>query len=359
MSAKTTENKAAGKLEVVESFAATEAPIPALSVTTGLEVLLSNRRESAPAQKLENLTTEPQYLRVALPYDTAKREPAVVRLALRGQTAAGPVDASPELWYGGLMPSNTNPTDGGPFYAIPAPAKVHHLLKPDKIERTHAAVPQVLFIKGLLAPAYHVEAALDASLPGAQVTACFMYNGVFGATLDYFPYDYDKLMAMDLVVLGDVSREALGDTAMEMLADYVTHGGHLLVLGGPLAYGSGRYKGSLLEAVLPVAITGGFDLQPCATPGPTSAFGPLTGVAPYDFTRDNWVHRVKVKPDAKILLQAGATPLVALSAPGQGTSICVVATPVGMQDWCTSRQCREVLERVVVFAYAIPRVVNP
>ena len=347
MSTKVTENKPAGQLDVAATFAATEAPLSSLDVTASLETLLTNHQEAAAAQKLTNLTTDPQSLAVSFPYDTTKREPAVLRLTLAGQPAAGPVAAAPQLWYGGSMTSNTNMVDGGPVYAIPAPAKVRHLLKPDKIERTHAAVPQVLYIKGLLAPTYRLPAALDASLPGAQVTECYMYNGVFGATLDYFPYDYDKLMSMDLVVLGDVSRETLGDTAMEMLDDYVTHGGHLLVLGGPLAYGSGKYGGSLLESVLPVLSTGGFDLQPCATPGPTTATGLLAGVASYDFTRDNWVHRVKIKPEATVLLTAGATPLIVQAPFGTGTTTCVLATPVGMQDWTTSRQWREVLARLV------------
>jgi hypothetical protein len=70
-------------------------------------------------------------------------------------------------------------------------------------------------------------------------------------------------------------------------------------------------------------------------------------VAPYDFTKDNWVHRVKIKPTATVLLTAGATPLIVQSPCGTGTTTCVLATPVGMQDWTTSRQWREVLERLV------------
>jgi uncharacterized membrane protein len=348
MSTKMAEDKPAGKLNVAETFAATEAPLTSLDVTASLETLLTNQQagEKKP-QRLENLTTDPQSLSVSFPYDTTKREPAVLRLALSGQTAAGPLTANPELWYGGSMSSNTNMTDGGPFYAIPAPAKVRHLLKPDKIARIHAPVPQVLEIKGLLAPAYRLPLALDASLPGAEVTEGYMYNGVFGATLDYFPYDYDKLMSMDLVVLADVSRETLGDTAMEMLDDYVTHGGHLLVLGGPLAFGDGEYKGSLLESVLPVLSTGSFDLQPCPTPGPAFGSGLLAGVPAYDFTSDNWVHRVKVKPGATVLLSAGATPLIVQGTFGTGTTTCVLATPVGKEDWTTSRQWREASARLV------------
>jgi uncharacterized membrane protein len=348
MSAKMSEDKAAGKLEVSETFAAAEAPIASLDVTTALEILPSNHKETAPAQIIGNLTAEPKSVQVSLSYDTLKREPAVVRVALGGKTAAGEFSATPELWYGGSMVANTNPTDGSPFYPIPSAPKVRHLLKPDKIERIHAATPQVLYLKGLLAPQWRLEAALRRALPGVDVTECYMYNGVFGGTLDAFPYDYDKLMACDVVVIGDVSAAALGDTAMEMLSDYVQHGGRLLVLGGPLAYGSGGYRGSLLEKVLPVVSGGPFDLQPCASPGPTEAAGALAGIAPYEFSKDNWVHRgVTVKPDAQVLLKVGATPLVVEGRSGQGTAVCVLATPVGPQDWCASRQWREALERLV------------
>lgn len=343
-----TEDKGAGRLQVAQTYAATEAPIASLQATAGLETLLANRKEAAAPVKLENLTTEPKTATTALPYDTTKREPAVLRLALQGKTAAGEFAATPEFWYGGSMSSNTNPTDGTPFYGIPASPKVRHLLKPDKIERIHAAIPQVLFLKGLLAPEYRLEAALRRALPGAEVTEAFMYVGVFGQTLDYFPYDYDKLMSMDLVVVADLPRAALGDTAMEMLSDYVQHGGRLLVLGGTLAYGNGGYKGSLLEGVLPVASGGAFDLQPCPTPGPTEASGVLAGLAPYEFTRDNYVHQGAVpKPGAEVLLKVGKTPLVVQGKAGQGTAIAVLGTNVGAQDWCTSRQWREVLERIV------------
>ncbi len=347
LSVQLSEDKAAGRLAVAQTYEAVEAPITSLEVAASLETFLSSQKATAPTQKLDDLTTDPQSLQAVLSYDTVKREPAVVRLALSGHTAAGDFTAAPELWHGGTMTSNTNPTDGSPFYSIPSAPKIRHLLKPDKIQRIHAPTPQVLFLKGLLSPQWRLEAALRKILPTATVTEGFMYNGVFGATLDYFPYDYDKLMACDLVVLGDLSAVSLGDTAMEMLSDYVTHGGTLLVLGGPLAYGSGGYQDSLLEKVLPVVSPGPFDLQPCATPGPALGAGSLTGIASYEFTRDNYVHRAVVKPGAKVLLQAGATPLMVEGQFGQGQAICVLATPVGAQNWCASRQWREVLEKIL------------
>lgn len=347
LSASLTEDPAAGRLVVSHSYQAVEAPLASLEVAAALQTLPSGPAQTAPPQKLENLTTETQALQTLLPYDTAKRDPAVVRLALKGRTAAGELTATPELWYGGTMTSNTNPTDGSPFYALASAPKVRHLLKPDSIKRIRTAPPQVLFLKGLLAPEWRLEAALRRVLPGCQVTEGFMYNGVFGATLDYFPFDYEKLMACDLVVVANLSAAALGDTAMEMLCDYAKHGGTLLILGGPLAYGSGGYGGSLLESVLPVLSGGPFDLQPCPSTGVALGSGPLAGIAPYSFSDQNHVHRATVKPGAEVWLRVGATPLVAVAPLGEGRAICVLATPVGQGNWCASRQWREALELIL------------
>ncbi|HEY3397599.1 MAG TPA: glutamine amidotransferase [Armatimonadota bacterium] len=348
MSAKLTEDKAKSQLGLSTTFMATELPLASLDVTPGLETLFTNHQEAAPVQKLEKVGDTPQTLSFTLPYDSVKREPAVVRVGLQGKPAAGEAfTATPELWFGGSMSTNTNMTDGGPFYVFPAAPKVRHLLKPDTIARIHAAQPQVLFLKGLLSPSYRVAPAVRRVLPNAQITEGYMYAGVFGPTLDYFPYDYEKLMAFDLVVLSDLSRAALGDTAMEMLGDYVTHGGRLLVLGGPLGYGNGGYRGTVLDKVLPVESGGPFDLQPCATPGLTKASGALAAVAPYEFTAQNLVHRATVRPGAQALLQVGTTPIVVAGAFGTGETVCVLATPVGAQDWCASRQWRETLEKIV------------
>ncbi len=70
-----------------------------------------------------------------------------------------------------------------------------------------------------------------------------------------YPIDPAELFKYDLVIWGDVERELFNTEQLELTGDFVDkRGGTLLLLGGPNAFTEGRYMGTLIEQMLPVAL---------------------------------------------------------------------------------------------------------
>jgi hypothetical protein len=83
-----------------------------------------------------------------------------------------------------------------------------------------------------------------------------------GHELSFWPEDYAQMMSYDVVVLENVDPRALGDEVLEMLREYVQHGGGLVVLGGPQAFTAEGYPRTQLATMLPVTYPGSMALTP-------------------------------------------------------------------------------------------------
>jgi uncharacterized membrane protein len=156
-------------------------------------------------------------------------------------------------------------------------------------------------------------------------------NGV-----ETFPGTYDELFRYDLVVLSDVNYKALGDIAMEMICDYVHEGGSLLVVGGPYAYGNGEFEGSRFLDVLPVHLSGPFDLK-WAGQGKSWKLKPngtdhavLGNVAFDQEPRVFWHHFLTPKKDSIVMLQAGDKPALVVGRYGKGKVAALSLSPTGV-----------------------------
>ncbi len=79
--------------------------------------------------------------------------------------------------------------------------------------------------------------------------------------IETFPGTYEELFSYNAVVLSDVNYKAVGDIGFEMIRDYVEQGGRLLVTGGPYAFGDGEFEDTRFLDVLPVELSGPFDLK--------------------------------------------------------------------------------------------------
>lgn len=92
---------------------------------------------------------------------------------------------------------------------------------------------------------------------GATLAAVWREAGI-GVVLtapEAMPTDLLSLQAHDLVVLQNVSADAIGPEGQALLASYVRDlGGGLLTLGGRESYGAGGWKGSALEDLVPVSL---------------------------------------------------------------------------------------------------------
>ena len=70
------------------------------------------------------------------------------------------------------------------------------------------------------------------------------------------PTDLIELQRSDVLILSNVSAEALSSEQLQNIENYVRDLGHgLVVIGGEHAYGPGGYTGTALERVLPVEMT--------------------------------------------------------------------------------------------------------
>ena len=156
-------------------------------------------------------------------------------------------------------------------------------------------------------------------------------NGV-----ETFPRTYDELFRYDLIVLSDVNYKALGDIAIEMICDYVHEGGSLLVVGGPYAYGNGEFEGSRFLDVLPVHLSGPFDLK-WAGKGKSwklKASSPdhavLRDVSFAQEPRVFWHHFLTATKDAIVVLKAGEKPVLILGRYGKGKVAALALSPTGV-----------------------------
>jgi uncharacterized membrane protein len=182
-------------------------------------------------------------------------------------------------------------------------------------------------------------------------------NGV-----ETFPATRDQLSRYNAVVLSDVNRKALGDVALEMVCDYVHHGGRLLVVGGPYAYGNGEFEDTRFLELLPVELSGPFDLKR-AKPATnkelqTSALGAqklrckalkgagrgkswelmpakadhpvLKGVSFDEKPCAFWHHFVTPKENSEVVLKAGEQPALVLGTYGKGKVAVLTLSPTGM-----------------------------
>ena len=145
----------------------------------------------------------------------------------------------------------------------------------------------------------------------------------------YFPQDYQELFEYDLVIMGNGDVQKLTVVGRRILVDYLKEGGVLLYLGGYSSFFHGRIGRSMCRDVLPV-ITGKWDLVEAedekiqATPA---------GKAWEQWTRKDprvlWVHSVKTRNGAEVILKVGEIPLLTRWKHGKGTVLAFSGTVLG------------------------------
>ena len=161
--------------------------------------------------------------------------------------------------------------------------------------------------------------------------------------LDRIPDDKDTLYANDLIILGDVDPNDLGDARMKLISDWVSKmGGGLLFRAGP-KFDPSAYRDTPLEPILPVQTTTKsaeryddavqLKLTPAGETSPILALSqdPQENLALWaGFPGVHWTAWVdKPQPGAQVLLvdptparanQAGPMPVMATQSYGRGQS---------------------------------------
>lgn len=174
----------------------------------------------------------------------------------------------------------------------------------------------ILLIKGFYHYTYRLPEALKALAPDARVTEYSARD---------LPKDYADLFKYDVIALIDMGAENWDANGLKRLADYVQAGGRLVVFGGPFTLGQGFFNGTALEAVLPVTARQARDVY--QLPKPLALFAgkkPFTG-NPLVY----YYHAVTPKAGAKVLLSAGALPVLYEWPCGKGTARVFTGTTMG------------------------------
>jgi uncharacterized membrane protein len=142
-----------------------------------------------------------------------------------------------------------------------------------------------------------------------------------------------EISAFDVVVMSDVNHASIKDSGLAVIDSFVKKGGGLLVLGGPFTYGAGKYKDSIFPDMLPIKMTGDFDLKRKKKGLAFSKAKKHVILKDVDLSskpRVYWIHEAKPKKSSVVILRAGSMPLLVLETRGKGRVATFLGTPMGM-----------------------------
>jgi len=140
------------------------------------------------------------------------------------------------------------------------------------------------------------------------------------------------LAGFDVVVLVTVDAGALTPERIGWLDQYVRKGGGLWVVGGLFAFGRGHYTGSGLDELLPVSVVRFHDLGRSSPGAAITGVGAHPLVAGLDLSSRPvcpYVHELRPKPWATVVLTCGARPLLVVGRVGNGRVAAMAGTALG------------------------------
>ena len=206
---------------------------------------------------------------------------------------------------------------------------------PDPALRRKPRGRSVLIVHGLFTELWRLDEAIgNLSLRGIgrQVTRHWLASSWAGWKLKpAFPNTTAALWPYAAVILSNVGALPLGVDGRKALADYVTLGGTLVVLGGPHTLGGGNLAGSFLAPVLPVELTKDKDIVKLdgAVIEPRGDFTPASGLGWEQKPRVYYLHNVRGKPGAEVCMTAGGRPVLVAWKHGRGKVAVLAVTVLG------------------------------
>ena len=182
---------------------------------------------------------------------------------------------------------------------------------PDSVDAVVGARESVLWVRGLYDNLLGLDEAILKAFPTGKIDK--MYQRDFKPTKD-------SLAAFGTLILPNVPVDYLQMPARKVIRDWVKSGGHLVILGGSVAFGQGGMVGTYLEEILPVEIRKKADVF--APDKPLQLKGGSMGTVYY-------LHDHAAKPGAEVLLTAGGYTLASRISVGKGTCTAFSGTVLG------------------------------
>ena len=149
--------------------------------------------------------------------------------------------------------------------------------------------------------------------------------------MSVFPVAYEDMMALDIVAMINVDAAALGDTGVEMLKDFVNHGGTLVYGGDLWAFSRGNAGTGTMAELLPVrfaakgAVLTALRGKPVLAVKNGKTDSPLASRAVMEYATETFT----VKDGAEVLLSCRGLPVVVAWTVGQGRVIAITGTALG------------------------------
>ena len=116
-------------------------------------------------------------------------------------------------------------------YKIKAPKKIKDKEKPNLITRTPNEKLNILQARGLFADKYLFKYIAKDNFDYSEA---LYYSTDLGSGLKNFPEDYDDIFKYDIIVLNHIPANGFNEDLWDLLKDYVTYGGKVLFIGGPM-----------------------------------------------------------------------------------------------------------------------------
>jgi uncharacterized membrane protein len=258
--------------------------------------------------------------------------PCVVEVTVTGTDHTGvPVTVVYADYFGGGAGRNIDLVTLEPMYAFPVPAKKKQYLKPDTLSLHRTTPAKILFIRGLWAEYHGIDEALK-QLGDVTVVDGWMKKSALGETLGGFPAAYEDLLGYDVVILGNVSGPMLSDVGQEMLADFLTAGGGVLMLSGDRTYGQTHFDNTRFASLLPFTSSPN-DYGRLAVPQPMKPGAKHAVLKGVKFGTDDvvlYTHRLQAKDGAVVAATlTDGTPALLLSNEAVPRVAAVIPLPFG------------------------------
>jgi len=232
-----------------------------LELSTEILSPLENKKIEIPPLKIDKINKD-NFKEIIQKEKIEISDPLVILVNIKGEN----IDEKYFDFYPGTYGYGDNVQQDmtTPIFKISKIQKQQKLMKPEKIERVYDGKLDIFFMKGLLSENYKIEKVIENLKNKIEVNCEYGYYsiGLEGPRITYFPFDYNEIMKKDLIILGNVNLECLGNLGIEILNDYIENGGNILILGGKSSYGNGGLKNSSIYKLLPVEISDSpFDIK--------------------------------------------------------------------------------------------------
>ncbi len=305
--------KVGGRTQVVHQLRGARRSLGQVRLHTEVHAYRARKRL---AQKDATVQVGLTTVVVAQEFALAPSEPLLIKVAVAGKGWTERYEAfydpaPPMQAWVGVPPWSE--------YTAAKPPKRKAFIKPD-LGKLRLGSPDdkldVLLFFGLYTNFYAIEPTLEAMGKHRVQLSDALDTGAA-----FLPSTFEETFAYDLVILSNVNAKALGLFGMELVYEYVRHGGGVLILGGQNAFGHGGFAGTRIEELSPVVDGGAFDLK-WNPQGwllqPVGKHAVLAGVDFAEGPRVYWAHHTKAKRAAATVLTFDGAPALVLGRFGKG-----------------------------------------